>query len=34
VSGDIMKLPDFRSAEGIYDLFGSQRYKTVTIRKV
>lgn len=34
VSGNIMKIPDFKSAEDIYGLFANQRYKTVTIRKV
>ncbi|HIP61673.1 MAG TPA: NADH-quinone oxidoreductase subunit G [Sulfurovum sp.] len=34
MSGDITMLPDFKSAEDIYGLFGSQRYKTVTMRKV
>ncbi|HIQ47363.1 MAG TPA: ferredoxin, partial [Sulfurovum sp.] len=34
MTGDIVKVPDFRAAEGIYDLFGESRYKTVTLRKV
>jgi len=32
--GDIVKVPDFRAAEGVYDLFGGSRYQTVTLRKV
>jgi NADH-quinone oxidoreductase subunit G len=32
--GDIMKISDFKAAEGVYDLFGDRRYQTVTIRKV
>jgi len=34
MEGDIVKLPDFQSAKDIYGLFGRDRYKTVTIRKV
>jgi len=34
IIGDIVKVSDFRSAEGVYDLFGESRYKTVTLRKV
>ena len=34
MSGNITMLPDFKSAEDIYGLFGSQRYKTATMRKV
>jgi len=34
ITGDIVKVPDFRAAEGVYDLFGESRYKTVTLRKV
>ncbi len=34
MTGDIVKIPDFRAAEGVYDLFGDARYQTVTIRKV
>jgi NADH-quinone oxidoreductase subunit G len=34
IIGDIVKVPDFRAAEGVYDLFGESRYKTVTLRKV
>ncbi len=29
--GDIMGIPDFKSAEGIYDIFAGNRYKIVTI---
>jgi NADH-quinone oxidoreductase subunit G len=34
MEGDIVKLPDFKSAKDIYTLFGRDRYKKVTIRKV
>ena len=34
ITGDIVKVSDFRAAEGVYDLFGESRYKTVTLRKV
>jgi NADH-quinone oxidoreductase subunit G len=34
ITGDIVKVPDFRAAEGVYDLFGESRYQTVTLRKV
>jgi NADH-quinone oxidoreductase subunit G len=34
IVGDITKLSDFLSAEGVYDLFAGSRYKTVTMRKV
>ena len=34
MTGDIVKVPDYRAAEGVYDLFGASRYKTVTLRKV
>ncbi len=34
MEGDIVSIPDFKSANDIYTLFGSDRYKTVTIRKV
>ena len=33
ITGDIVKVPDFRAAEGVYDLFGESRYQTVTLRK-
>ncbi|HSR73691.1 MAG TPA: NADH-quinone oxidoreductase subunit G [Sulfurovum sp.] len=34
ILGDIVKVPDFRSAEDVYGLFGGSRYQTVTLRKV
>lgn len=34
IEGDILKVPDFKSAEDVYSLFGESRYQTVTIRKV
>ena len=34
MDGDIVALPDFKSSEDIYALFGDSRYKTVTMRKV
>ncbi len=34
ITGDIVKVPDFKAAQGVYDLFGGSRYKTVTLRKV
>ena len=34
MTGDIVKVPDFKAGEGVYDLFGTSRYKTVTLRKV
>ena len=34
ITGDIVKVPDFKAAKGVYDLFGGSRYKTVTLRKV
>ena len=34
ITGDIVKVPDYRAAEGVYDLFGASRYTTVTLRKV
>lgn len=33
LTGDIVKVPDYRAAEGVYDLFGASRYQTVTLRK-
>jgi NADH-quinone oxidoreductase subunit G len=33
MEGDIMMIPDFKSSEDIYGLFGDSRYHTVTIRK-
>ena len=32
--GEVIKVPDFKALERIYDLFGEDRYKTVTIKKV
>ncbi|HHH37227.1 MAG TPA: NADH-quinone oxidoreductase subunit G [Epsilonproteobacteria bacterium] len=34
MEGDIVKIPDFKSSKDIYTLFGRDRYKNVTIRKV
>ena len=34
MTGDIVKVPDFKSAKDVYSLFGGTRYQTVTIRKV
>ena len=34
MEGDIVKIPDFKSAKDIYALFGRDRFKNVTIRKV
>ena len=34
MGGDIVFIPDFKSANEIYSIFGKDRYKTVTIRKV
>ena len=34
MTGDIVKVPDYRAAEGVYDLFGEERYTNVTLRKV
>jgi len=34
MEGNIAKLPDFVSAKDIYSLFGEERYKNVTMRKV
>jgi len=34
IQGDIVKVPDFKSAENIYELFDGSRYKNVTIRGV
>ena len=33
ITGDIVKVPDYRAFEGVYDLFGEARYQTVTLRK-
>lgn len=34
ILGDIVKVPDFKSAKDVYGLFGGSRYQTVTLRKV
>ena len=34
IEGDIVKVPDFKSAKDVYGLFGGSRYQTVTLRKV
>ncbi len=34
LTGDIVKVPDYRSAEDVYGLFAESRYQTVTLRKV
>ena len=34
MEGDIVSIPDFKSSDDIYSLFGRDRYKNVTIRKV
>ncbi len=34
ILGDIVKVPDFKSAENVYELFDGLRYQNVTIRKV
>jgi len=34
IKGNIMKVPDFKSAKDVYGLFGKSRYQTVTLRKV
>ena len=34
ITGDIVKVPDYRAAEDVYGLFGESRYQTVTLRKV
>ncbi|MBD3789738.1 MAG: NADH-quinone oxidoreductase subunit G [Campylobacterales bacterium] len=34
MEGDIVKVPDFKSAQNVYELFGDSRYQNVTIRKV
>ncbi len=33
MEGDIVAVPDFKSSENIYELFGASRYKTVNIRE-
>ncbi len=32
--GDIVAIPDFKSAENVYELFGASRYQKVIIREV
>jgi NADH-quinone oxidoreductase subunit G len=34
MEGDIVAIPDFKSAENIYELFGASRYQKVIIREV
>ncbi|WP_408997825.1 NADH-quinone oxidoreductase subunit G [Sulfurovum sp.] len=34
ITGDIVKVPDFKAAKDVYGLFGESRYQTVTLRKV
>jgi len=34
IEGDIVKVPDFKSAADVYALFGRDRFKNVTIKKV
>jgi len=34
ITGDIVKVPDFKSEHDVYSLFGETRYQTVTLRKV
>ncbi|MEA3419897.1 MAG: NADH-quinone oxidoreductase subunit G [Campylobacterota bacterium] len=34
MEGDIVKVPDFKSAADVYTLFGRDRFKNVTIKKV
>jgi len=34
MEGDIVAVPDFKSSENVYELFGESRYQTVTIREV
>ncbi|MCD6653883.1 MAG: NADH-quinone oxidoreductase subunit G [Sulfurovum sp.] len=34
ILGDIVKVPDFKSAQNVYELFDGLRYQNVTIRKV
>ena len=34
MEGDIVAVPDFKSAENIYELFGESRFKSVIIREV
>jgi len=34
MEGDIVAIPDFKSAENVYELFAESRYQTVTIKEV
>ncbi|MCK5854658.1 MAG: ferredoxin, partial [Sulfurovaceae bacterium] len=34
MEGDIVAIPDFKSAKNVYELFGESRYQTVTIKEV
>jgi NADH-quinone oxidoreductase subunit G len=34
MTGDIIEIPDFKSAKDVYSLFDDRRYQTVTIKKV
>jgi len=34
MEGDIVALPDFQSKHNVYGLFGTSRYKIVTIKGV
>jgi len=34
MEGDIVVIPDFKSAENVYELFGESRFKSVIIREV
>ena len=34
MEGDIVAIPDFKSSENVYELFGESRYQTVTIKEV
>jgi NADH-quinone oxidoreductase subunit G len=34
MEGDIVAIPDFKSAENVYELFGESRFKSVIIREV
>ena len=34
MSGEIVKLPDFKHSSEIYAFFGKNRFKPITLRKV
>lgn len=34
MTGNIVKVPDYKASEGVYDLFAESRYTNVTLRKV